>query len=59
MKYKFDVVKKYVRGENKGKRVTIRINLGNEEDIHTFLWDEIVLYDKKIVDYIIEYYEKA
>ena len=53
----FKIGKKYVRGDNSGRRITESIVLKSKKAIHDFLWDMTELYDKNKCNFIIEWYK--
>jgi hypothetical protein len=53
---KYNVSKKYIRGEKKGKRMKDVITLSTPDEIHDYLWDTVEQFDKKKCNYIVEWY---
>lgn len=52
----FEIVKKYVRGDKRGKREKATVELGSKDKMYTFLWDIAEKFDKKRAHFIIESY---
>ena len=57
-KTKFKISKKYIRGDKKGKHIMDEIVLDSPEAIHNYLWEMTDNYEKKKIDYVVEWYKE-
>lgn len=56
METMFEVKRKYVRGEKRGKREVVEVKLPSPESIHGYLWDIVGKFEKNRLHFIVENY---
>ena len=52
----FEIERKYVRGDKRGKREVIEVDLPSPESIHGYLWDIVDKFENNRLHFIVESY---